>query len=150
MEQLKIRLPKAAGGITLDVAVSSLPESIRWELIRHGLQQKVADACARTKEQPALTESEALTECQDVVKQLQNGTWSQRGGARVHTFSEWLEREAGKDADKRVKPGGKNAGQPVEKVKAALIAHDTYRSLMAGRWDAMQKVQNATSLEIEI
>ena len=70
MDILKIRLPKAAGGVTLDVTVDSLPESIRWELMRHGLQQKVADACARTKEQPALSEAEALAECNEVIALL--------------------------------------------------------------------------------
>jgi len=139
-----ITLARDGGQIEIDMAFFN--ETILAQLAIHGLQQKVADACADKNKYP---DAAAIVErSQDVIEMLKAGTWASKGGgARIRTLESYMDSEAAKAAKARMERDEKAKAAGLEKVTAAYRNNEA----MKARWEAEWKAkQEAKATEVEI
>ncbi len=153
---LSIRLPKGAGGGTEEVRIDTLPETIIYNLLQHGLQQKMADPAAGMAK-AGKGESEIKTACLAVLERLRAGTWADRSvGPRAGNLEEFINQEAKKKAMSRIlaAEAGKDAQVKaiVEKVgkEPALTAIAARYAADEGFRSATQKLWEARTTKAEI
>ena len=72
-----ITLPGRAGGSQIAVDLTAFSESIRHNLMLHGLQQKVADAAANAQKE-GWAQDETRAKCMAALDALMRGEWSRR------------------------------------------------------------------------
>ena len=131
------------GGI-LEIDMDNFSNEIKTALMVHGLQQKVADACA---DKEAYATADAITErSNEVIAMLLAGTWAKRGGgAKVRTEDQYVQAMAKRAAEDRRKSDPKAAAAPLEKVIEA------FAKAKGAAWRAeYQARQAAKATEIEL
>lgn len=128
---LAVRLPKGAGGATIQVNTDTLPVEIQKLLMQHGLQQKMSDPAAGMAK-AGKDQAEIETACLSVLERLRAGTWAEKAtGPRATNLEEFINQEAKKKALSRVVAAEEGKDAQV----AAIIAKVGREQALKAIWD---------------
>jgi hypothetical protein len=131
-----ISLARNAG--EMEVNLATIPSEMIAELVRHGLQQKVADSCADKNKYE--TTQQIVDRSDEVVQLLKNGVWGQRksGGRTSDPFKKWIESEALAMA-RLVKHQEKFAGKKLPEIAEIVKNSTTWMERKEKEWVLVQE-----------
>jgi len=136
----------ARGGTAtqIEVDMDSFPAHILASLAIHGLQQKVADACADKNKFETVAQVKERSEA--VIAMLISGTWANKaGGAKIRTEEQYVQAMAKRAAEARCKNDAKAAAMPLERVIEA------YAKAKGDAWREEYRARmNARSADVEL
>lgn len=136
LNTVTLTLARDAG--TMDVDLNTIPVEMIAELVRHGLQQKVADSCTDKAKYETVQQIQARST--EVIELLKNGVWGQRkaGGRTSDPFKKWIEGEALAMA-RLVKNQEKFAGKKLPEIAEIVKASTTWMERKEKEWELVQK-----------